>query len=273
LSTQSETTSPAPEQPSGGRAQTARGARGARGTIAAIVLAVLAKGKTLLIALKGLKLAKLFLTFGSMMAMIAFEATRSGWLFGVGFVLLILVHELGHGWAIKREGLAAGYPVFIPFLGAMISLRGQPRSSLVEARIALAGPLAGTLGALAVTAIFFLTHQRIWLALAYSGFVLNLFNLTPFAPLDGGRVARMFSRRLWIVGVVVLGGMFLLTSAPQILFIGVLGLGQIMRGAPSAAPGEAEVTPAQRQVMAAHYFGLCAFLAAGTLLAGRLLGS
>jgi Zn-dependent protease len=256
---------PPPDRPSGG-GRTARGAAGAIG------LALLAKGKALLVALKGLKLAKLLLTFGSMFAMIAFEATRSGWLFGVGFVLLILVHELGHGWAIKREGLAAGYPVFIPFLGAMIALRGQPRSSLVEARIAIAGPVAGTLAALAVTAIFFATRQRLWLALAYSGFVLNLFNLTPFSPLDGGRVAKMFSRRLWIVGVVVLGGVFLVTRAPQLLFIGVLGLMQLGRRPPAPLPGEAEVTPGERQVMAVHYFGLCAFLAAGTLLAGRLMG-
>ena len=96
--------------------------------------AIAATGSLLLVKLKAvlglLKLAtlgKFAITAVSMLAMVWVEAQRSGWLFGVGFVFLILIHELGHGWAIQRAGLNAGWPVFVPFFGAMIALKGRPR--------------------------------------------------------------------------------------------------------------------------------------------------
>jgi Zn-dependent protease len=251
-----------------------RGQTAAIGGAAAIGVALLAKSKGLWLALKGLSAGKLLLTVGSMFAMVAFEAQRAGWRFAFGFVLMILIHELGHGWAIKRAGLTAGYPIFIPFLGAMIALRGQPRSSLVEARIALAGPAAGTLAALGATALFLSTDQRLYLAVAYSGYFLNLFNLVPMSPLDGGRVAQMFSRRMWIVGLLLMGGLFLLHPSPQLAIIGGFALIHALsrRGAPPG-PDETQVTPAARTRMAINYFGLAAFLSVGMLLASRLLSS
>jgi Zn-dependent protease len=245
-----------------------RSGRGATAAVGAGVLAVLAKLKGGLFLLKGLKFGKLLITMGSMFVMVWFEAVRYGWLFGLGFVLLILVHELGHGVAIKRAGLDAGYPVFIPFFGALISLKGKPRSALVEAEIALAGPIAGTAAALACAGIWFATHGRLWLALAHVGFFLNLFNMTPLPPLDGGRVAKLFSRRAWIVGAIVIGGMFLATQTPQLLLIGLMALFH----RPSVPPDLEEVPAAERRNMAAHYFGLCAFLAAGTWMASQMLG-
>src|SRR5262245_46672082 len=92
------------------------------GVLGALLLLALAKGKSLLLLLKALPVGKLLLTSGSMIAMIALEAQRSGVWFGVGFVLLILVHELGHGYAMKRRNIAASWPIFIPFFGAMISM-------------------------------------------------------------------------------------------------------------------------------------------------------
>jgi len=261
---ESENTSPPPQAP-----PPRAGGRGTAVLVGAGLLAVLAKLKGGLVLLKGLKFGKLLLTMGSMFAMVWFEAVRNGWAFGVGFVLLILVHELGHGLAIKRAGLEAGYPVFIPFFGAFISLKGQPRSALVEAEIAIAGPIAGTVASLACAGVYFATHARLWLALAYMGFFLNLFNLTPLSPLDGGRVAALFSRRAWIIGAVVVGGMFLLTQTPQLLLIGLMSL--LHRPAP--VEHLEEVPAAARRNMAAHYFGLCAFLAIGTYLARQLLGA
>ncbi len=239
----------------------------------AVVVAILAKSKGLLLALKGLSAGKLLLTVGSMLAMVAFEAQRSGWLFGLGFVAMILIHELGHGYAIKREGLSAGYPIFIPFIGAMIALRGQPRNSLVEARIAIAGPMAGTLAALGATTLFLTTDGRMYLAVAYAGFFLNLFNLVPMSPLDGGRVARMFSRRMWILGLLLLAGLFALHPSPQLGIIGVFALiHSLSRRAAPAGPDESQVTPRDRARMAMSYFGLAAFLTMGMLFAGKLLG-
>lgn len=242
------------------------------GGAAALIIALLAKSKGLLVALKGLSAGKLFLTFGSMFAMVAFEAQRSGWQFALGFVIMILVHELGHGWAIKREGLEAGYPLFIPFFGAMIALRGQPRNSLVEAKIAIAGPMAGTAAALAATSLYLVTEQRLYLAVAYSAFFLNLFNLVPMSPLDGGRVARMFSRRMWVLGLLLLIGLFVLHPSLPLAIIGLFALKHtVSRQAEPPGPDEAEVVPADRSRMAMNYFGLAAFLALGMLLAGKLL--
>jgi Zn-dependent protease len=240
--------------------------------LGAVVVAVLAKSKGLLLALKGLSAGKLLLTFGSMLAMVAFEAQRSGWQFALGFVVMILIHELGHGYAIKREGLSAGYPIFIPFFGAMIALRGQPRNSLVEARIAIAGPMAGTVAALGATTLFLMTDTRMYLAIAYSGFFLNLFNLVPMSPLDGGRVAQMFSRRLWILGLILMAGLFVLYPSPQLAIIGVFALiHSLSRRAAAAGPDEIQVTSKDRTSMAANYFGLAAFLTVGMLLAKQLL--
>jgi len=212
---------------------------------------------------------KVLLTSFSMLAMIAFESQRSGWLFGVGFVLLILIHELGHGYAMKRAGVEAGWPVFIPFFGAMIAMKGTPRDRDTEAVIAYGGPLAGAVASLLTAVIGLLAESQLLMALAYTGFFLNLFNLTPMSPLDGGRIAQAFSRRAWIVGLLILGVMLLVTQAIQLLLIGLLGLSQLFRREQDLER-EALSGDAQR-LWAARYFGLCAFLAVAIYFSGGLL--
>ena len=134
-----------PEQPYRQAANTTPPARRSPWRVIAVAGGVaLVKAKALLGALKLVSLGKFALTALSMLAMVWVEAVRNGLWFGVGFVFLILIHELGHGWAIKRAGFEAGWPVFIPFFGAMIALRGKPQNRDVEARIAYAGPIAGT---------------------------------------------------------------------------------------------------------------------------------
>jgi Zn-dependent protease len=239
-----------------------------KSVLVAGVLAALAKAKGALVLLKGLQFSKLLLTMGSMFVMIAVEAMRYGWLYGVGFVLLIFIHEMGHAVAIRRAGLDAGMPVFVPFVGAFITLRGQPRTPREEATIALAGPMAGAAAAAFCAMLYLLTTQRLFLALAYGGFFLNLFNMTPLAPLDGGRAAAVFSRKAWWIGIAVLAAIFLVTRAPQILLIGMFAL---MHGTRSAAP-PVEAEPEVRRDVAASYFGLCGFLALGVYLTSRALG-
>jgi Zn-dependent protease len=244
------------------------------GAIGLAVLAVLVKAKSLLVLLKGVKVAKLFITMGSMFVMIWFEAVRYGWLFGVGFVVLLLIHELGHGVAIRRAGLSAGYPVFIPFVGAFISLKDQIRSPITEADIALAGPIAGTAASTACVALYFATGERLWVALAHTGFFLNLFNMTPIAPLDGGRAARVFSRKAWILGLGILVALFAVTQAPQLLLIGFMALSHTFSRRAAAAEPDADleaVPPEARRNVAFQFFGLCAFLALGTYLTGTVL--
>jgi Zn-dependent protease len=113
-----------------------------------------------------------------------------GWQFAIGFVLLILVHELGHYVEAKRLGLDPALPVFVPFLGAYVALRNAPFDPWRNARVSLAGPIFGGLGSLAVLLVAESRDDHFLYALAYTGFFLNLVNLVPFGPLDGAHVLR-----------------------------------------------------------------------------------
>jgi len=273
----SQESSQAPAAPVSAPAQGSGAGRSAGLVGGGVILAALAKGKVLLVALKALSLGKLLLTFGTMFAAVLFYASHNGWAFGAGFVLMLLIHELGHAVAIRAAGLRAGYPVFIPGFGALIALKDQPRDPRVEAEIALAGPVAGGVAALSAAALYYVSHDRLFLALASTGFMLNLFNMIPLSPLDGGRVANLFSRRAWIAGLAMVAAMFVMTQAPMLLLIGLFALRNLWGRRAStliADPGDvAPVTASERRAMATRYFGLCAFLAFGFYFANRLLAA
>src|SRR5262245_9221413 len=122
-------------------------------------------------------------------------ATIYGLPFAAGFVGMILIHEMGHFIAARQKGLEVGLPTFIPFVGAWINLKDQPMNAETEAYIAYAGPFIGTLGAFAAYFIGRSLGSEMWMALAYSGFIINLFNLIPISPLDGGRITQVLSPR------------------------------------------------------------------------------
>src|SRR6187551_591458 len=131
-------------------------------TIGALALFGLSKLKFVLVGLKALPFAKILLTSSTMLVSMAAYAWSMGIPFAVGFVLMILIHELGHGYAMRRHGLAAGAPVFIPFFGALISMKDQPRTPLVEAEVAIAGPVARAAAALACCGVFFVTYSPLF---------------------------------------------------------------------------------------------------------------
>jgi Zn-dependent protease len=226
----------------------ARPSSKSKGAAAAGLAFLLLKAKSLLIFVKALPAAKFLLTSLSMIAMVAFEAQRAGVWFGVGFVLMILVHELGHGYAMKSA----------------------PRDRNAEAVIAYGGPLAGTAVSVLAAFLGLALDSRLFVALAYTGFFLNLFNLTPVSPLDGGRVAQAFSRRAWVVGIVVLGAVFLWTHSPQLLLIAALALPRLLgRASPDRRPA---LELSMQRTWAARYFGLAAFLGTALYVSGSLLG-
>lgn len=238
-----------------------------RGGLLAVFVSLLAKGKGLLIGLKALPLAKVLLTGGSMAASVLVYAMNGGVAFAVGLVVMILVHELGHGAAMKRAGVEAGWPVFIPLFGAMIAMKGKPEHPRVEAAIAYGGPLAGTAAALVCAAFGLLLHSPFLLALSYTGFFLNLFNMAPFGFLDGGRIARVLSRKSWIVGAIIMGGMCLMSPSPQLIMIAAMGAMHAFRRDNSDLE---LVTEQDRQSWAFRYFGLCGFLALAILFTHQL---
>jgi Zn-dependent protease len=116
-----------------------------------------------------------------------------GWKFAIGFVLLILVHEMGHYVEARRQGLKPALPVFIPFLGAYVALKDVPFDPWRNALVSLAGPVAGGAGAVAVLAVGEAQDSRLLLALAYAGFFLNLINMVPIGFLDGGHILQAWN--------------------------------------------------------------------------------
>ena len=125
---------------------------------------------------------KLFVTAGTALVSVAAYSLFFGWWFAAGFVVLLFVHEMGHVIALRREGIKASAPMFVPFMGAVIISRSLGDNALAEARVGLAGPILGSLGAAAVALVGELTGSSLLIALAYFGFFINLFNLLPVVP-------------------------------------------------------------------------------------------
>ncbi len=208
---------------------------------------------------------KLFTVAGSMLVSIGAYTLLWGWQFAVGFVVLLFVHELGHVAEAKRQGLPVSAPLFIPFLGAMIALKQLPDNAWKEAKVALAGPIVGSLGAAATWAIGAAIDSELLVALAFTGFLLNLFNLLPIVPLDGGRAVAAIHPALWIVGLVGLAGLMFVAPNPILILILVLGGLEAWRrwrerGSPQAQ-SYYRIRPSQRVATGVVYLGLAVVLA------------
>ena len=189
--------------------------------------------KILLVLLAAGKLGKVALTGGTMLLAVLAYSLVYGWPYAVALVALIFVHEMGHFIAARRSGLVVGAPVFIPFVGAWVSLKTVDLDPETEAYIALAGPLVGTVGAFVCYLYAIQSGERLWYAIAYAGFFLNLFNLIPLRPLDGGRIVRVISGKLWLVGMPMLVTLFLWKPSPLLLIIGLIAAPEVwatMRG-------------------------------------------
>ena len=182
--------------------------------------------KLLLLLLSGAKLGKLFTTGGTMLISVVVYAFIYGWRYAVGVVALLFVHESGHYIAARQRGLDVGAPTFIPFVGAWIELKQMPHDAETEAYVGLGGPLLGTLGAL-VCYFMARNFDEPWLlAVAYSGLFLNLFNLIPISPFDGGRITAVLSPRIWLLGVPVLGALFVYRPSPMLVLVALLAAPQ-----------------------------------------------
>ncbi len=220
--------------------------------------------KLLLLLLKGAKLGKILLSAGTMALSVIVYAWVYGWRYAVGFVGLIFCHEMGHYVAARKKGLEVGAPTFIPFVGAWIQLKDQPRNAETEAYIGLAGPVAGSFAALAVYALARYSGQTWLLALAYSGFFLNLFNLIPLSPFDGGRVTAVLSPKLWLVGAPILIGLFLYHPSPLLVMMALLAwpqLAKVWRGETDADRTYYIADTETKLTYGLAYLGLAGFLA------------
>ena len=243
------------------------GLRRAGGLAVAAGLLILkfgAKLKGLLLLLPKLKV---FTTSASMLVSVGAYSLIWGWKFALGFVLLLLVHEYGHVLQLRREGVPASAPLFIPFLGAVVGMKRMPDDAGAEARVGLAGPVLGTVGCLVPLAIWLATGEEFWQALAFIGFFLNLFNLLPVLPLDGGRAMAALSPWMWVGGFVLFVATAIVFPNPIILLIVLLGGLETWRRWKLRKSPESQryyrVKPATRIAVAAVYVGLALALAAG----------
>lgn len=219
--------------------------------------------KLLLLLLSGAKLGKLLTTGGTMLLSVAAYALVYGWRYALGFVALLFCHEMGHYVAARQRGMNVGAPTFIPFVGAWIELKEMPHDAETEAYVGMAGPLAGTLAAVACYFWARWQDSELLLAISYAGFFLNLFNLIPLHPFDGGRITAVISQRVWLIGVPVLVGLFVWRPSPILILMALLAAPHVWQSVTGRSnPGSYyQVAGARRLEYAVLYLGLLAYLA------------
>jgi Zn-dependent protease len=207
-----------------------------------------------------------------------------GWPFAVGLVALLFIHEMGHAIVMKLKGIPVGGMIFIPMLGAAVFMSKMPKNARDEAEVGIAGPIAG---ALASTVCLFLALQSpgvrsIWAPLAYFGFFMNLFNLIPIVPFDGGRVLAAIDRRVWILGFLGLVGYLIWTwvqgnFSPWLLFFVIMAATQFWARRTNPANQQDKtyytVPLGERIILGLVYFGLAIVLVFGMSISHGLIFS
>ncbi len=257
---------PDDRRPAFGPPRQQSGLRRRLSAIGAAIVAFLAKFKAILLLLPKLKL---FASTGTILVSLAAYALLWGWPFAAGFIALLFIHEMGHVIALRREGLKASLPMFIPFMGAVIAARSLGRNALAEARVGLAGPILGSIGAAACILVWQATGNTLWEALAFTGFFLNLFNLLPVVPLDGGRAMAAMAPWMWFVGFVALIPLAVIFPNPIILLILVFAgfetykRWKLRRSHSPEQDAYYRIRPRDRALVAAAYLGLIALLVVG----------
>jgi Zn-dependent protease len=224
-----------------------------------------------------LKFGKVGGTLLTMLLSLGVYAMMFGWGYAAGFIGLLFLHELGHLIAARQRSLAVGMPTFIPFVGAWIELKDAPMDVETEAYVAAGGPLLGTIGALAFYYWGRETGSAMLLAIAYSGFFLNFFNLIPLSPLDGGRMTAILSPRIWFLGVPLMLGLMVYRPSPLLLVIAIAAV-PALRQAWNFDPEAEEnrryyaASTATKFEYGLFYLGLAAFLAYMTHATHEMIG-
>jgi len=222
--------------------------------------------KPLLIGIKALKFGAFLKTGITMVLCMWAYAMAWGWQFAAAFVILIFIHEMGHVYALRQFGIRSSVPVFIPFVGAFIAMKEMPKNVEIEAWTGIAGPLVGTGGATLCWSAGLYTGNPFWFAVAYSGFFLNLFNMLPVRPLDGGRTVAAISPKLWIVGFIIILVLLLRSFNPIlliILFLAGKNVYDLWKFRNMEQQDYYEVSAKSKIQLSLCYFGLLAFLALG----------
>ena len=187
-----------------------------------LLVGLLSKGKLLIFGLSKVG------TLKSMALFVAIAGSEWGWAFGLGLVVSIYIHEMGHVASLVRHGIPAEPPMFVPGLGAFVRLKQSPANKTEDAAIGLAGPVWGLAAAVVCALVWYSTGSSIWGSLAKFGALINLFNLLPFWQLDGGRGVKPLTRGQRVVLLGVCGLAYLLTQVSLLLLIGLLMIFQLL---------------------------------------------
>ncbi len=239
------------------------------GPLFLVGLAIFKFGAKLKVLLLLLPKLKVLTTSASMLVSVAAYSIIWGWKFAVGFVALLFLHEMGHVIQMKREGVKISGMLFVPFLGAAVGARSMGGNALAEARIGLAGPVLGTLATAALVPFAVAGDNDFLRALAFTGFFLNLFNLVPVVPLDGGRAMAAMAPWMWFAGFAAMLGFFVLFPNPILILILLLGGMETWRRWKTRKDGLEgnqayyRVKPVHRLLVGVVYVGLIAFCAIG----------
>jgi Zn-dependent protease len=222
---------------------------------------------------EGFGLTQFAVAGGTMAVSIAAYATKYPLPLVIGFVTIILVHEIGHAVVIRAKGLRAGVMVFIPFIGGAVTLKDQPRSAYDDAQIGLGGPVAGTIASLVFLQIFKWTDATAYLAIAAAGFALNLINLLPIGMLDGGRISAAVTKWMWVFGGGALVYKVVKQPNPLMLIILLLVAFQVYASILREKDDKTfyEITGTQRAAIAVAYFALVVFLGHQTWMSVKRL--
>jgi Zn-dependent protease len=213
-------------------------------------------------------------TFLSMLASFGLYALWGGPGFAAGLILMIFVHEMGHVIEIRRQGMQASAPIFIPFMGAAIFQRSHPTNALRQAEIGIAGPIAGTIAATVAFVLHAETHWEMLLLWAWIGFWINLINLIPAGFLDGGWILGAVSKWFQVAGLaaVVLGVFVFDFISPLMLVFVLLGLPVVFdRFRNDRSPYYQSVPVSARWAMGGLWLLLVLYLGFATLETTNLL--
>ncbi|RBW68988.1 site-2 protease family protein [Bacillus taeanensis] len=170
-----------------------------------------------------LKLSKFGTTFISLGISLAGYAVFYGWKFAFALIYLIFIHEMGHLLAAKRKGIATSPAVFLPFVGAVISMKEAPKDAKTEAYLAYGGPLIGMIGFLPAIPLYAVTNNPFWGLVIMLGAMINLFNLFPVSPLDGGRIVSVLSTKIWFIGLLVMLPLLFFWFSPILILVFIFG--------------------------------------------------
>jgi Zn-dependent protease len=286
------TVDPGTEQREAAKRGTAEGSSKKRkglvglGGIGVTIAGLLLKFKAVLVLLLDFKWLAFAGKFGlaSISALISVAAYSFifGWPFAIGIVALLFIHEMGHALVMKLKGIPVGGMIFIPLLGAAVFMRQMPKNAKDEAEVGIAGPIAGALASMVCLWVAQTNHQEflIFAPLAYFGFFINLFNLIPIVPFDGGRVLAAIDRRVWVVGFLGLLAFQIWqwingTASIWLLFFIFMAASQLWarRSVPNTPAAQAyyAVPVGERIILGLIYFGLAAFLVLGMAISHNLI--